>query len=101
MGGQTLMLSEDLFVDDVLFLDQVASRRVDYVSPEGPAVRVRFSGMPHLGLWSKPGAGFLCIEPWQGHAAPEGFAGDLAKKPGMISIAAGATARFAMGLDLL
>ena len=100
VGGKTLPLSEDLFADDVVVFDRLDSRQVDYISPEGTAVRVRFPGMPHLGLWSKPGAGFLCIEPWQGYAAPEEFSGDLADKPGMLSIAPGAVARFAMSLEL-
>lgn len=57
--------------------------------------------MPHLGIWTKPGAGFVCIEPWQGHASPEGFDGELADKPGMVAIMPGATESFAMSIGLL
>jgi galactose mutarotase-like enzyme len=42
--------------------------------------------MPHLGIWSKPGAGFVCLEPWQGFADPIDFDGELAKKPGIVAI---------------
>ena len=101
VGGQTLSLSDGLFVDDAVFFDRIASRGVDYISPGGPTVRVRFQDMPHLGLWSKPGADFLCIEPWRGYAAPEGFAGELDEKPGMISLLPGASQSFAMSLALL
>jgi galactose mutarotase-like enzyme len=42
--------------------------------------------MPHLGIWSKPGAGFVCLEPWQGYADPSDFDGELAEKPGIVAI---------------
>ncbi len=41
---------------------------------------------PHLGIWTKPGAGFICIEPWQGHADPEGFEGEFIAKPGIVLV---------------
>ena len=100
VAGRRLALSEELFAADVLFLDQPRSRDLTYRAPDGPSVRIRFPGMPHLGLWSKPGAGFLCIEPWQGYAAPVGFAGELAAKPGTVAIAPGAARVFAMSLEI-
>ena len=99
--GRMLALSEELFAEDVLFLDEVRSRSVEYRSPQGPGVRVSFPGMPHLGLWSKAGAGFLCIEPWQGYAAPEGFSDELAAKPGGVAIEAGGSRAFAMSITIL
>ena len=98
--GRRLALSEALFDDDVLILDAVYSRALDYRSPHGPIVKVRFPAMPHLGLWSKPGAGFLCIEPWQGYAAPEGFRGELATKPGTVALQPGESRVFAMSLEI-
>ena len=51
---------------------------------------------PHVVLWSRPGAPYLCIESWTGHGDPEGFAGELADKPSMIALAPGAEGRHAM-----
>ena len=56
--------------------------------------------MPHLGIWTKPGAPFLCVEPWQGYAAPEGFAGELATKPGIVRLEPGASASYAMTIEV-
>jgi hypothetical protein len=56
--------------------------------------------MPHLGVWTKPGAGFLCVEPWQGYAAPLGFIGELKDKPGGVSLAATASTTFAIEICL-
>ena len=54
-----------------------------------------------LGLWQKPGAAFLCIEPWQGHSDPVGFAGGLRDKPGIVQLAAGASRSFRMDVTVL
>ena len=92
-----LLLHDDLFEDGALVFDTLASRSVLY----GEAIRVDFPRMPHLGIWTKPGAGYVCIEPWQGHASPEGFDGEFADKPGVIAITPGATESFGMSIALV
>jgi galactose mutarotase-like enzyme len=91
-----LRLHDDLFEEGALVFDTLASRSVVY----GEAIRVDFPRMPHLGIWTKPGAGYVCIEPWQGHASPEGFDGELADKPGVIAITPGATESFGMSIGV-
>ena len=92
-----LLLHDDLFEDGALVFDTLTSRSVVY----GEALRVDFPRMPHLGIWTKPGAGYVCIEPWQGHASPEGFDGELADKPGIVAIAPRETETFAMSISVL
>jgi galactose mutarotase-like enzyme len=92
-----LVLHDGLFEDGALVFDRLASRSLVY----GDALRVAFPRMPHLGIWTKPGAGYVCIEPWQGHASPEDFDGELADKPGMVAIMPGATESFAMSIGLI
>ncbi len=92
---RTLPLDDALFLDDAMIFDRPSSRRLTF-GTDAASLEVGFDGMPHLGLWTKPGAGFLCIEPWQGHADPAGYDGTLAEKPGMLSLAPGRTHRFAM-----
>ena len=91
-----LALHDDLFEEGALVWDTLASRSLVY----GEAIRVDFPRMPHLGIWMKPGAGYVCIEPWQGHASPEGFDGELAEKPGVVAIAPGATETFGMSISV-
>jgi galactose mutarotase-like enzyme len=50
---------------------------------------VRFDDFPHLGIWTKPGADFVCIEPWQGHSSSTDFNGNFADKPGIITLDVG------------
>lgn len=99
VAGDALALDDALFHDDALIFDRLESRRLTFGAGD-VSLDVAFEGMPHLGLWTKPGAGFLCIEPWQGHADPAGFVGDLADKPGMIALAPGETRCFAMSATL-
>ena len=99
--GRTLTLDDRLFDDDALILDRPASTRLTYGAPGAPGLQIDFPGMPMLGIWTKPGAGFLCIEPWAGIADPAGFAGDFRDKPGIVTIAPGATHDFAMQITLV
>ena len=98
--GRTLALEPHLFDDDALVFPAPASRSVRYGPASGRALRVDFDGMPQLGIWSKPGAPFVCIEPWYGYASPVGFDGDLTDKPGMMTLPAGGSHTFAMQVTL-
>ena len=96
--GATLALDDDLFRDDALIWLAPHSRSVRFGVDAGPHLRIDFPGMPQLGIWTKPGAGFLCIEPWSGYASPEGFTGELADKPGSVSLRPGETRNFGMAV---
>ena len=98
--GRTLALGPHLFDDDALIFLAPRSRSVHYGPPGGRGLRVDFADMPQLGLWSKPGAPFLCVEPWSGYASPLGFDGDAAAKPGMTLLQPGESRTFAMSVTL-
>jgi len=98
--GDTLWLRDDLFDADALVWTAPASRALRYGTPEGPQLDIAFPDMPTLAIWTKPGARFVCIEPWQGHADPVGFTGEIGDKPGMIAIEPGDSRRFAMQVTL-
>lgn len=88
--GKMLALSERLFDDDAVILDQLASTSVRYAGDRGPSIDISWEGYRELGIWSKPGAPFLCIEPWHGFASPATFDGEFIDKPGLMHIAPGA-----------
>jgi galactose mutarotase-like enzyme len=88
--ADTLALSERLFDDDAIILDQPQSRSVRFMADRGPSIEVSWEGFRELGVWSKPaGAPFLCIEPWHGFASPSDFDGEFTDKPGLMHIAPG------------
>jgi len=98
--GRTLMLADALFEQDVVIFDQLRSRRLRYGAGEGHDIELRFPDARYLGLWSKPGAPFVCIEPWRGVADPQGFDADLRAKPGIELLAAGASLSTTLVLSL-
>ena len=96
--GRTLALTEELFDDDAMIFDQVASTSIRFAATLGPAaatlgpeIEISWRGFRELGIWSKVGgAPFLCIEPWHGFASPAEFDGEFADKPGVMHIVPGA-----------
>lgn len=100
VDGDTLALDDGLFEEDALIFDALDSRSLVYQGPGTAKVTIDFQGMPQLGLWTKPGASFLCIEPWQGFSDPAGFDGPLEDKPGIVTIAPGASRSFSMAISI-
>jgi len=100
LDGRTLALSDALFADDALVWDQIRSQSVRYGAPAGPHLRVDFPDTPMLGIWTKPGAAFVCIEPWHGIADRHGFTGDIADKPGIFTLHPGEVKRIVMTVTL-
>ena len=101
LDGRELALRDDLFDADALIWDQVRSRSVRYGAPGGPSLDVVFPDTPRLGIWTKPGARYICIEPWHGIADPEGFAGEFRDKPGVFEVEPGGARRMAMSVTLV
>jgi galactose mutarotase-like enzyme len=93
--GDTLKLTDALFSGDALCFLDPASRSLRFVEPSGAAIELTLGGFPRAALWTRPGAPFLCLEAWTGYSDPEGFAGELADKPGMLILSGGETARHA------
>jgi galactose mutarotase-like enzyme len=100
VDGDKLVPNDDLFIEDALIFDRLNSRRLRFGVPGERMIEVDFAGLPLLGVWTKPGAPFLCIEPWQGLADPVGYEGEFRAKPHIIEIAPGAERSFAMAVAI-
>lgn len=98
--GDTLPLADALFEDDALVWNPVASRALRYGPPEGPWLDIGWDA-PRLGVWTKPGARYVCVEPWHGLADPEDFAGDFREKPGVFQVPPGEIWRCAMRVGVV
>jgi galactose mutarotase-like enzyme len=98
--GDTIRLHDDLFADDALVWRHLNSRRLSYGAPGYPSLDIAFPDTSMLGIWTKPGAAFICVEPWAGIADPEGYAGEFADKPGIVSLPPGGDRTFRMNISL-
>ena len=101
VSGDRLALADALFERDALIFDRLRSRRLTYGPTEGRRLQLDFPALPDLGIWSKPGAGFVCLEPWQGFASPVDFDGELAEKPGIVAIPPQSARVFELAVTIL
>jgi galactose mutarotase-like enzyme len=98
--SRRMVLQDELFTNDVVIFDQLHGHAVTFGAKSGPRIRVDYPNATYLGIWTKPGAGFVCIEPWRGIADPAGFAGDFTTKPGVFQVAPGAAQSLEMAITL-
>ena len=103
LSGGVLPLDYGVFrrLDTVIFR-QLQSRGVSLVHRDtGRGVRLDFSQFPLAAFWTRPGAPFLCLEPWQGCAAFEGETGRFRDKPFAVTLAPGERKTLAYAVTLL
>ncbi|KKB82635.1 aldose epimerase, partial [Devosia limi DSM 17137] len=96
-----LVLEPELFAADAMVFPEGAGSGLTYAAEGGPAIHLRWENLPNLALWSKPGAPFVCLEPWHGTAAEQGGSDELAARPYSVVLAPGAEARFAFTAEVL
>lgn len=96
LDGRRLPLSHELLAREALCFLNANSRSLRFVSPTGEAIAVEMDDFPHVALWSRPPAPFLCVECWTGHGDPRDFGGELADKPSMRKLAPGGVSRHAI-----
>ena len=80
-------LKTEYFATDALVFLDLKSKKVSLKNRKtGEAIEVDFNGFPYLLLWTVPGAGYICIEPWCGIPSiyDEGY--EIEQKEGMIHL---------------
>lgn len=98
--GRTLTPTAKLFEPDALIWDRLASRALAFGAPGRAWLDLSFPDTPMLGIWQKPGARYLCLEPWQGIADPAGYTGDFRDKPGVVELRAGDSRQFRLAITV-
>ena len=84
-----IQLSETLFSDDALIFKHIKSDLLRLKSKtETRHLEFKTHGAPHLGLWAKPGAPYVCIEPWFSFDDQPDCDGIFENKPGIITLPA-------------
>ncbi|HSI68664.1 MAG TPA: hypothetical protein VK941_00405 [Gillisia sp.] len=82
-----IRLHKNLFDKDALIFRNITSKSVTLKSEKsGTILTVDYSDFKDLGIWAKPGAPYVCIEPWLGMADMEGTDQQLKNKEGIIEI---------------
>lgn len=82
-----LQLDYSLFKKDALVFKHLQSNQVTLMHHENVVLKMTFEGFPYLGIWTKPNAPFLCIEPWCGLADHIHHTGSIEEKEGIVLLA--------------
>jgi len=90
LDGRKLRLNEEIFDQDALVFKTIESKEISIRSKNHPhALKINYPEFKSLGIWAKPGAPFVCIEPWLGYADDEHAKGSIEEKEGIISLSSG------------
>ena len=100
-NNNTIPLSYELFQRDALIFKHLQSNSLTIIKEEKPILKVHFEDFPSLGIWTKVGAPFICIEPWFGYSDTTESNGNLFEKEGVIVLEADATFEAKFSIEIL
>ena len=64
-----ISMDKTIFNNDALIFQGLNSKEVSLQKKNSTyAVKMNIDEFPYLGIWAKPGAPYVCLEPWQGLA---------------------------------
>jgi hypothetical protein len=95
-----LTLSPDLFEADAMLFPEGAGAGLTYAAGDR-AIHFTWENLPNLAIWSKPGAPFVCLEPWHGTAAEVGENDALDERPYVEILGPGASGRYSFKAELV
>jgi galactose mutarotase-like enzyme len=95
-----LVLEHGYFEEDAMIFPEGAGAGLTYRADGGPGLRFTFENLPNLALWTKPGAPFLCIEPWHGTAPVAGASAEIGARPYSVTLPPAGSASFAFTVEI-
>ncbi|WP_299122512.1 aldose 1-epimerase family protein [uncultured Winogradskyella sp.] len=94
-------LHGDLFNEDALIFKDLKSRKVTLKHKiKGDVLSMKYKGFPYLGIWAKPNAPYVCIEPWLGIADVETTNQKIEDKEGIISLESGSVFNASYSIEI-
>lgn len=94
-------LTYELFKRDALIFKKLQSNSLTIIEEDKPILKVHFQDFPSLGIWTKVGAPFICIEPWFGYSDTTKSNGNLFEKEGVIVLEANANFQAKFSIEIL
>ena len=100
INGNKLIITKDLFDNDALILSEYKSKAITLKSStHSRTVKFNFDS-PLLGIWAKPGASYVCIEPWWGVNDNYDKKSDISEKRGIMSLDSGESEAFNWNIEI-
>lgn len=86
----TLPLYTEFFAVDALVFKSLKSRFATLRNRvTGESVSLEFGGFDYFLIWTKPGAGYICLEPWAGIPPMKGAGNSIEEKEGINKVPSG------------
>ena len=89
-----MTLAHEQFDNDALLFAQGVGPGITFAAEGGSSVVLAWSNLPNFAVWQKPGAPYLCLEPWHGMSARLGAGDAMTARPSPTILPPGQTARF-------
>jgi len=93
--SKVLPLYDKYFILDALPFKDITFKAATLRNRKtGRAIRIDFPDAPYFLLWHKHGAGYMCLEPWNGIPDVPGSSYDITEKEGITALSANNTFTF-------
>ena len=86
-ASDELTVTEHISDSDALIMKDVRSEKITLHNSDGRTVDFYTGNPPYLGIWAKPGAPYVCIEPWWGVNDDRTKRDDFSQKDEIIRLA--------------
>jgi len=90
LSGNILPMTATLFDEDALIFTGINSENITIKRKSDDwFMTMETGGAPHLGLWAKSAAPYICVEPWYTYLDAPDATGNLMDKPGIVGLEVG------------
>lgn len=88
VDNRKIKITKNSFDNDAIIMKGITSKKISLKKKTGDKtlLTMDFTGFPYLAVWSKPGAPFICIEPWYTTADTVNSSGIFAEKTDTIML---------------
>ncbi len=93
-----IVITKEIFEPDALIISNLKSKKLRIKGEN--EIEFTFGDAPVLGIWAKPGAPYVCIEPWYGINDSHTPVDDISKKRGILSLAPASRFDFTWKADI-
>ena len=98
-NSRDIVITEDIFKADALILSGIKSKKLRIKGDN--EIEFTFGDCPFLGIWAKPGAPYVCLEPWYGVNDGREVKDDISKKRGIQRLDMGGSFEFSWTAEII
>ena len=96
---KSFVITKEIFEPDALILSDIKSEKLRIKGDN--EIEFTFGKCPFLGIWAKPGAPYVCIEPWYGVNDGRDVKKDISEKRGIERLDEGETFGFSWTAEII